>query len=52
MTGASDLAERVLAGDPRAVARAISLVEDERAAGAELVRRHLRPHRAARISSG
>jgi LAO/AO transport system kinase len=34
----SSLAERVLAGDPRAVARAISLIEDEDAASAELVR--------------
>ena len=33
------LPERVLAGDPRAVARAISLIEDEAADGAELVRR-------------
>ena len=33
------LSERVLAGDPRAVARAISLVEDESASGAELIRR-------------
>jgi LAO/AO transport system kinase len=33
------LAERVLDGDPRAVARAISLIEDEAPAGAELVRR-------------
>jgi LAO/AO transport system kinase len=33
------LAERVLAGDPRAVARAISLIEDESPAGADLVRR-------------
>jgi GTPase len=33
------LAERVLAGEPRAIARAISLVEDEDPAGAELVRR-------------
>jgi len=32
------LAERVLAGDPRAVARAISLVEDEDQASADLVR--------------
>jgi LAO/AO transport system kinase len=32
------LAERVLAGDPRAIARAISLVEDEHPASAELVR--------------
>jgi GTPase len=35
MSGA--LADRVLAGEPRAIARAISLVEDEGAAGAELV---------------
>ena len=33
------LSDRVLAGDPRAIARAISLVEDESAAGAALVRR-------------
>ncbi len=33
------LSERVLGGDPRAVARAISLIEDEAPAGAELVRR-------------
>ena len=32
------LAERVLAGDPRAIARAISLVEDEDPASADLVR--------------
>jgi LAO/AO transport system kinase len=32
------LADRVLAGDPRAMARAISLVEDEDPAGADLVR--------------
>ena len=32
------LAERVLAGDPRAMARAISLIEDEDRAGADLVR--------------
>jgi LAO/AO transport system kinase len=32
------LAERVLAGDPRAIARAISQVEDESQAGVELVR--------------
>ena len=36
---APTLSERVLAGDPRAVARAISLIEDEAPAGAELVRR-------------
>jgi LAO/AO transport system kinase len=35
---ASPLAERVLAGDPRGIARAISIVEDESAAGADLVR--------------
>ena len=33
------LSERVLSGDPRAIARAISLIEDESPAGAELVRR-------------
>ena len=33
------LSERVLSGDPRAVARAISLIEDEEPAGADLVRR-------------
>jgi LAO/AO transport system kinase len=33
------LSERVLRGDPRAIARAISLVEDEAPEGAELVRR-------------
>ena len=32
------LAERLLAGDPRAIARAISLIEDEDPAAAELVR--------------
>jgi LAO/AO transport system kinase len=32
------LAERVLAGDPRAIARAISLIEDEDASAADLVR--------------
>ena len=32
------LAERVLAGDPRAIARAISLIENESPAGAEVVR--------------
>jgi LAO/AO transport system kinase len=35
----SSLSGRVLAGDPRAIARAISLIEDESPAGAELVRR-------------
>ena len=34
----STLADRVLAGDPRAVARAISLIEDDDPAGAALVR--------------
>jgi LAO/AO transport system kinase len=34
----ADLAARVCAGDPRAVARAITLVEDEGAAGADLLR--------------
>jgi GTPase len=33
------LSDRVLAGDPRAIARAISLIEDETPQGAELVRR-------------
>ena len=36
---AATLTERVLKGDVRAVARAISLIEDESAAGAELIRR-------------
>ena len=35
---ASPLADRVLAGDPRGIARAISLIEDESPAGADLVR--------------
>jgi LAO/AO transport system kinase len=35
----ASLAERVLAGDPRAIARAISLIEDENAASADLIRR-------------
>ena len=35
---ASSLADRVLAGDIRAVARAITLVEDESPAGADLLR--------------
>jgi LAO/AO transport system kinase len=35
---ASALADRVLAGDPRAIARAISLIEDEAVAAAELIR--------------
>jgi LAO/AO transport system kinase len=37
------LSERVLQGDPRAMARAISLIEDEAPEGAELVRR-IFPH--------
>ena len=36
---APTLSERVLGGDPRAIARAISLIEDELPAGAELIRR-------------
>ena len=36
------LSQRVLDGDPRALARAISLIEDESAAGAELIR-HIFP---------
>jgi len=39
VTGVPSLSERVLQGDPRAVARAISLIEDEAPQGAELVRR-------------
>src|SRR3954471_19570332 len=35
----SELADRVLAGDSRAIARAMSLVEDETAAGAALIAR-------------
>jgi GTPase len=35
---ASPLAERVITGEPRGIARAISLIEDESAAGADLVR--------------
>src|SRR5215204_6250507 len=38
MTSA-DLAGRVLAGEPRAIARAISLVEDDEVAGADLIAR-------------
>jgi LAO/AO transport system kinase len=38
MNTSSTLAERVLAGDPRAIARAISLIEDEDPAAAGLVR--------------
>ena len=37
MTSAT-LSQRVLAGDPRAMARAITLIEDESPAGADLVR--------------
>ena len=33
-----ELAQRVIAGDPRAIARAISLIEDEDPAGADLIR--------------
>ncbi len=39
MNERASLSERVRQGDPRAVARAISLIEDEAAAGADLVRR-------------
>ena len=39
MSDGPTLADRVLAGDPRAVARAISLVENEAPAAADLVRR-------------
>jgi LAO/AO transport system kinase len=39
VTGRAALSDRVLQGDPRAVARAISLIEDEAPEGAELVRR-------------
>jgi GTPase len=38
LPSSSDLAARVLAGDPRAIARAISLIEDEEPAGADLIR--------------
>ena len=41
----STLADRVLAGDARALARAISLVEDETPAGADLLRPSLRADR-------
>ena len=44
------LAERVLAGDARSIARAISLVEDEAPAGADLIR-DIYPGPGARISS-
>ncbi len=39
MSDAPTLADRVLAGDPRAVARAISLVENESPGAADLIRR-------------
>ena len=39
MTEPAPLSDRVLHGDPRAMARAISLIEDEAPSGAELVRR-------------
>jgi LAO/AO transport system kinase len=38
MTAATSLAERVVAGDARSIARAISLIEDEAPAGAGLIR--------------
>jgi LAO/AO transport system kinase len=43
VSDASTLAERVLAGEPRAVARAISLVENESPGAADLIRR-IFPH--------
>jgi LAO/AO transport system kinase len=47
MDGPTGLAAGVLAGDPRAIARAMSLVEDESPAGAELLRAlHARTGRA------
>jgi LAO/AO transport system kinase len=49
MTGMADasIADRVLARDPRAIARAISLIEDEDPTGADLIRRiHARTGRA------
>ena len=39
MTAPAPLSDRVLEGDPRAVARAISLIEDEAPQGAALIRR-------------
>ena len=39
MTERAPLSDRVLQGDPRAVARAISLIENEAPQGAELIRR-------------
>ena len=39
MTAPAPLSDRVLQGDPRAVARAISLIENEAPQGAELIRR-------------
>jgi LAO/AO transport system kinase len=39
---AASLSQRVLAGDPRAIARAISLIEEESLDGAELVRQIFR----------
>ncbi len=38
MITSSPLSQRVLEGDPRALARAISLIEDEAAVGADLIR--------------
>ena len=38
MPADAGLADRLLSGDPRAIARAISLVEDEGTAGADLIR--------------
>ena len=38
MTASASLSDRVLAGEPRAIARAISLVEDESSQGADVIR--------------
>ena len=47
----ASLADRVAGGDPRALARAISLIEDEAPAGADLVRRIFPQHRPRLLSS-
>ena len=43
LSAGANLAERVLAADPRAIARAISLIEDEDTRSADLIRA-LFPH--------
>jgi LAO/AO transport system kinase len=48
-TARSSLVERVLDGDPRAIARAISLIEDESPEGTDLVRRIFRDTGAAYV---